>query len=132
MRVVPPASSKAMPVGLLSLQVSALVASALLLLATCFVTNALPVPYGKLGAMDAAPKRGPGNGNIPEVTCDPDDPAKCTCEGMPIGPDTYQPPPYMVPKAKSLYELTADYGGAPTELSYFAGNVTMVVNVASA
>ena len=70
--------------------------------------------------------------HLPDVTCAPDDPAKCTCLGKPIGPDTYTPPAYMRNKYESLYDIEVMHSDANAKLDVYRGNVTLVVNVASA
>lgn len=66
------------------------------------------------------------------VTCDPSDPAKCMCDGVPIGPDTWTPPSWLESNKTSIYETSAAMGGVLTPLSKYKAKATIVVNVASA
>ena len=94
-------------------------------LATLGVYARTPSPHiSTMGKMEHLP--------LPDVTCAPDDPAKCTCLGKPIGPDTYTPPAYMRNKYESLYDIEVMHSDANAKLDVYRGNVTLVVNVASA
>ena len=66
------------------------------------------------------------------ITCDPADPAKCVCDGKPIGPHTWTPPSWLVSPHKSIYNTSAMYKGSTVPLSQFKAKATLVVNVASA
>ena len=68
----------------------------------------------------------------PSVTCDPNDQAKCMCNGIPIGPHTWKPPSWLISNKTSLYDTEALLDGALTSLSQFKAKATMLVNVASA
>ena len=97
--------------------------------------------------------------NSPPIYCDPTNPAKCTCNGVPIGPDTWTAPSWLESNSDlrsclkptalydisgvdrvlssllaetSIYETSALVGGVPTPLSKFKAKATMLVNVASA
>ena len=97
--------------------------------------------------------------NSPPVLCDPQDPAKCTCNGVPIGPHTWTPQSWLVSNSAcgrkctttqrseplthapyfrpfnaetSIYETSALIDGVQTPLSKFKAKATMLVNVASA
>ena len=66
------------------------------------------------------------------VTCDPSDPAKCMCDGVPIGPHTWTPPSWLKSNATSIYDTTALMDGTVTPLSKYRAKATLVINVASA
>lgn len=68
----------------------------------------------------------------PTVTCDPNDPAKCSCNGVPIGPHTWTPPTWLVTNKTSIYQTSAYLKGALTPLSTLRAKATLMVNVASA
>ena len=93
-------------------------------LATLVYARTPPPHISTMGKMEHLP--------LPDVTCAPDDPAKCTCLGKPIGPDTYTPPAYMRNKYESLYDIEVMHSDANAKLDVYRGNVTLVVNVASA
>lgn len=81
------------------------------------------IATGAMAALSAPP---------PTITCDPNDPAKCDCDGEPIGPHTWTPPGWLISNKTSLYETSAMYDGVLTQLSKFKAKATMLVNVASA
>lgn len=66
------------------------------------------------------------------VTCDPDDPAKCMCDGVPIGPHTWTPPTWLHSNKTSIYQTDALMNGKQTPLSQYKAKATLVLNVASA
>lgn len=68
----------------------------------------------------------------PAITCEPNDPAKCSCDGVPIGPHTWKPPTWLVSNKTSLYDTSAPLAGIETPLSKFPAKATMLINVASA
>ena len=68
----------------------------------------------------------------PSITCDADDPGKCTCEGKPIGPSTWSPPAYRTSSSTSIYNTSALMKGVETPLSAYRYKAALVVNVASA
>jgi len=71
------------------------------------------------------------NGANP-ITCDPADPAKCMCDGSPIGPDTWSPPSWLVSNKTSIFDTSAPFNGHMTPLSKFRAKATLLINVASA
>jgi len=66
------------------------------------------------------------------VTCDPQDPAKCMCNGVPIGPHTWKAPSWLESNKTSIYETSAFYAGEEVPLYKYKAKATLVVNVASA
>ena len=54
------------------------------------------------------------------VECDPTDPAKCTCDGVPIGPHTWKPPSWLVSNKTSIFDTSALLNGKLTPLSTLA------------
>jgi hypothetical protein len=57
------------------------------------------------------------------VTCDPADPARCMCDGVPIGPHTWKPEPWLESNKTSIYETSASLMGVDTSLSKFRAKV---------
>lgn len=68
----------------------------------------------------------------PMITCDPGNPAKCSCDGVPIGPATWSPPSWLKSSHTSIYDTYATIKGVNTSLANYRANATMLVNVASA
>ena len=85
-----------------------------------------------LGAAPSLGQQGNLAGDNP-VICDPSDAGKCMCNGVPIGPSTWRPPPWLASNHTSIFQTSAPIKGASTRLSSFSGaKATIVVNVASA
>lgn len=59
--------------------------------------------------------------NSPPIYCDPSNPAKCTCNGVPIGPDTWTAPSWLESNSdlRSCLEPTALYDVLP-ELTVYS------------
>lgn len=66
------------------------------------------------------------------IACDAHDAARCECDGKPLGPDTWTPPPWMSSNASSLWDVTEMMDGKATPLANFKAKAALVVNVASA
>lgn len=79
-------------------------------------------PQGTLKAQDSTPV----------ITCNPEDPEDCTCDGVPIGHSTYTEPAWLDTGIKSIYETSALMYGKSTPLSNYRAPATLVTNVASA
>ena len=54
------------------------------------------------------------------VECDPADPQRCTCDGVPIGPHTWTAPSWLVSNKSSIFETSAPLKGVMTPLSSVA------------
>ena len=54
------------------------------------------------------------------------------CDGIPIGPDTWTPPPWLTSNKTSIYQTDAMMDGILTLLYKYKAKASLVLNVASA